>query len=307
MLSEILELKKKKNALIIAHYYQEGAIQDCADYVGDSLGMALFANKQKNPIAVVCGVRFMAETLKVYNPDKKILLPDLNAGCSLADSCTPEIFAHFLSKYKNPFVMTYVNSSLAVKAMSDVICTSANAVDIAKKAPFDRPLIFAPDQHLGRFVAKQTGRNVILFPGNCFVHLSFSMKDLMKLKLRHPEAKMIAHPECEEAVLSQADFVGSTSQLLKFAKEDPAKKFIVMTEEGILHQMKKTCPDKIFINGPDMEGCACNICPHMKLNTLEKLYACLHDEKPEISVDANLAQKALVPLQRMIEMTKATS
>ena len=303
MLSQILELKKKKNALIIAHYYQEGAIQDCADYVGDSLGMALFANKQTNPIAVVCGVKFMAETLKVYNPDKKILLPDLNAGCSLADSCTPEIFAHFLSKHPNSFVMTYVNSSLAVKAMSDVICTSANAVTIAKKAPKDRPLVFAPDQHLGRYVSKKSGRDMILFPGNCFVHLSFSMKDLMKLKLQHPDAQMIAHPECEEVILSQADFIGSTSQLLKFAQESQAKKFIVMTEEGILHQMKKTCPDKIFINGPDIEGCSCNQCPHMRLNTLEKLYTCLRDEKPEIEVDPMLAEQALVPLKRMIEMT----
>lgn len=302
-MKSLAALKKEKNALIIAHYYQEPEIQDVADYVGDSLGMALYANKQDCKIAVVAGVRFMAETIKVLNPDKKILLPDLNAGCSLADSCTPEIFAHFKAKYPGAFVMTYVNSSLAIKTMSDVICTSANAVTIAKKIPADRPIIFGPDQHLGRYVAKQAGRELILFPGSCFVHASFSLKNLVLLKQQYPDAKVISHPECAEEILAQSDFIGSTSQLLDYTGKVAAQNFIVMTEPGILHQMKKSHPEKNFIPGPDLENCACNECPHMKLSTLAKLTACLENESPEITVDPVLAKKALVPIQKMIEMT----
>lgn len=305
MRNEILELKKRKNALIIAHYYQEPEIQDLADYVGDSLGMALFAKKAPEKLAVVCGVRFMAESIKAMNMDKKVLLPDLNAGCSLADSCTPAVFAYFKAKHPDAFVMTYVNSSLEIKAMSDVIVTSANAVDIARKAPEDRPLLFAPDQHLGRHVAKQAGRDMIFFPGNCFIHTSFSAQAMLKIKADHPDALVIAHPECEEAVLSHADFIGSTGKLLEFTQKNPAKKFIVMTEAGIIHQMHKASPAKEFIPGPDLSGCACNVCPHMKLNTLEKLHACLSQESPEILIDPELAKRALAPLERMVEMTAA--
>lgn len=300
---QLLQLKKQKDALIIAHFYQEPEIQDVADYVGDSLSMALYARQQNCKIAVVCGVKFMAETIKVLNPDKKILLPDLQAGCSLADSCTPEVFSYFLSKHPGAFVMTYVNSSLAIKALSHVICTSSNAVKIAAQIPRDRELVFAPDQHLGHHIMKKIGRPLILFPGNCFVHLSFSLKELMKIKNQYPGSLVIAHPECEEAILAQADFIGSTNQLLQYTQESPKQSFIVMTETGILHQMKKKSPGKQFIPGPDLEGCACNQCPHMKLNTVEKLMACLENEKPEILIDPQLANAALKPLNKMMEMT----
>ncbi|MBX7149174.1 quinolinate synthase NadA [bacterium] len=302
MFEEIKKLKKEKNALIIAHYYQDGEIQDLADYVGDSYGMALYANKQKNPIVVVCGVKFMAETIKVYNMEKKVLLPDVNAGCSLADSCTPPVFEHFKQKHPGSFVMTYVNSSLEVKALSDVICTSANAVKIASKVPQNQKILFGPDQHLGRHVAKKLGRDMVMFPGSCFVHMSFNVKEILRLKLEHPLAKIVAHPECEEQLLNMADFIGSTSQLLEFTQKDEAKTFIVLTEAGIEHQMKKLSPQKTFIMGPDLDGCACNNCPHMKLNTLEKLYDCLKNESPEIHIEPSLAARALIPLNRMIEM-----
>lgn len=303
VINQILALKKTKNALIIAHYYQESAIQDIADYVGDSLGMAVFAQKTQNPIAVVCGVKFMAETIKVMNPHKKILLPDINAGCSLADSCTPAVFSYFKSKHPGAFVMTYVNSSLEIKAMSDVIITSANAVKIAQKLPKEQKIIFAPDQHLGKYVAKQAGRELILFPGNCFVHTSFSAKEMFKIKEARPRAPIIAHPECEDVILSHADFIGSTSQLLDYTQKNPAQEFIVMTEAGILHQMQKASPHKKFIMGPDLSGCSCNECPHMKLNTLEKVLGCLENETPQITVDPDLARKALVPLAKMMKMT----
>jgi quinolinate synthase len=303
MLEEIEKLKREKDALIIAHYYQEPGIQDIADYVGDSLGMAIYASKQKKKIAVVAGVRFMAETIKVLNPDKKILLPDVHAGCSLADSCTPEIFSYFLSQHPGAFVMTYVNSSLEIKGMSDVICTSANAIKIAQQIPAHQPIIFGPDQHLGRFIMKKLGRPMILFPGNCFVHSSFSAKEMIKLKTRSPEAPIIAHPECDESILAHADYIGSTSQLLSYTQTSPAQKFIVMTETGILHQMKKASPNKEFILGPDLEGCSCNDCPHMKLNTLEKIRQCLDKESPETILDPVLAEKALKPLEKMMEMT----
>ena len=302
MTNRLEQLKKEKNAIIIAHYYQEPEIQDVADYVGDSYGMALYARKTKASIAVVAGVRFMAETLKVMNPEKKILLPDMNAGCSLADSCTPEIFSYFLKKHPGAFVMTYVNSSLEIKAMSDVICTSSNAVTIAQKVPKNKEIVFGPDQHLGKYISKKLGRPLALFPGSCFVHMSFSVKEMIRLKMKHPEAEIIAHPECEEAILAQADFIGSTSQLLEHTKKSPPQTFIVMTETGILHQMKKQSPAKEFILGPDLEGCACNNCPHMKLNTLEKLVDCLEKETPEMKIDPAIAAKALIPLERMVEM-----
>lgn len=303
MKDKILELKNKKNAIIIAHYYQEAEIQDLADYVGDSLGMAVYARQQNAPLAVVCGVRFMAETIKAMNMEKAVLLPDLNAGCSLADSCTPAIFSYFKSKHPGAFVMTYVNSSLEIKALSDVIVTSSNAVEIAKKAPADRKLIFGPDQHLGKFVAKQAGREMTFFPGNCFVHTSFSAGEMFKIKEKHPHALIVAHPECEESILNHADFIGSTSKILEFVKTSDATCFIVMTEPGIIHQMRKACPEKEFIEGPDVSGCACNVCPHMKLNTLEKIYQCLLEENPQVEIDTNLAKQALKPLDKMIEMT----
>lgn len=307
MKNEILALKKTRQALIIAHYYQEPEIQDLADYVGDSLGMATFAQKSQAPVAVVCGVRFMAETIKAMNRDKTVLLPDMNAGCSLADSCTPAVFSYFKAKHPGAFVMTYVNSSLEIKAMSDVIVTSANAVDIARKVPADRQILFAPDQHLGRHIAKQAKRDMVFFPGNCFVHTSFSTLEMFKIKIAHPDALVIAHPECEDAILAHADFIGSTGKLLEFTQTSPAKTFIVMTEPGIIHQMSKASPAKEFISGPDLSGCACNVCPHMKLNTLEKLRDCLRDATPEILIDAKLADQALLPLKRMMEMTQPTS
>ncbi len=271
LVEKFLELKKQKKAILIAHYYQEPAIQDVADYVGDSYGMALYAQKSDCQLAIVAGVRFMAETLKVMNPEKKILLPDVNAGCSLADSCTPPVFEYFLSKHPGAFVMTYVNSSLAIKAMSTVICTSSNALKIASQVPEKQTIVFGPDQHLGRYLSKKLGREFVLFPGNCFIHTSFSAKAVEELKLKYPDAPIIAHPECEDIILSQSDFIGSTSQLLEFTKTSSAQRFIVLTEAGILHQMQKSSPDKEFIPGPDLDGCACNECPHMKLNTMEKL------------------------------------
>lgn len=307
MIDSIKKLKQEKNALIIAHYYQDGAIQDLADYVGDSLGMAQYAQQKNNPLVVVCGVRFMAESIKAMNMNKKVILPDLNAGCSLADSCTPQIFAYFKAKHPNAKVITYVNSSLEIKAMSDVIVTSSNAVKITNSFPKEQELIFGPDQHLGKYVAKQTGRDLILFPGNCFVHQSFSAKEMIKIKIEHPDALIIAHPECEEAVLNEAAFIGSTSQLLAFVQNNPAQKFIVMTEAGIIHQMKKACPDKEFIMGPDFSKCACHVCPHMRLNTLEKIRNCLTTETPEILIDPILAKQALQPLQVMMELSHSFS
>ena len=303
MKDKILKLKNEKNALIIAHYYQEPDIQDIADYVGDSLGMALFAKKADYDLACVCGVKFMAETFQIMNPDKKIVLPDLNAGCSLADSCTPEVFSYFKSKHPNSVVMTYINSSVEIKAMSDVICTSSNAVKIAQQLPKDKDIIFAPDRHLGKYLSKKTGRDFILFPGNCFVHTSFSAEEMFKIKKKHPKAKIISHPECEDVVLSQSDFIGSTSDLLNFTKTDDCKEFIVMTEPGILYQMQKASPEKTFIGGPDLSGCACNICPHMKLNTLEKIYDAILTEKPTVNVNPELAKEAIRPINRMMEMS----
>lgn len=306
-MSELEQLKKEKNAIIIAHFYQDPVIQEAADYVGDSYGMALYAQKQDCRIAVVAGVRFMAETIKVLNPEKKVLLPDLNAGCSLADSCTPQIFEYFLSKHPDAFVMTYINSSLPIKAMSDVICTSSNALKIADQIPKNKEIVFGPDQHLGHYLIKKMNRPMALFPGNCFVHTSFSAKEMMKLKIKYPDAEIVAHPECEESVLVHADFIGSTSQILNYTQTSPSKRFIVMTEPGIIHQMKKANPHKEYILGPDLEGCSCNDCPHMKLNTYEKLIHCLQTEQPEITIEPQLAKKALKPLQKMIEMAGVPS
>ncbi len=299
--SEIVRLKKDLNAVILAHYYQESEIQDVADFVGDSLALAQQAEKTKADVIVFCGVHFMAETAKILNPQKLVLLPDLAAGCSLSDRCPPDRFKEFTKKYPDHFVVTYVNSSAAVKAMSDVIVTSSNAVKIVSKIPKDRPIVFAPDQHLGRYVAKQTGRDMVLWPGSCMVHEIFSEKKLVQLKVEHPDALVIAHPECEAPVLAHADFIGSTKQLLDFAVSNAATKFIVVTEAGILHQMQLRAPAKTFIPAPPDNGCACNECPHMRLNTLEKLYRCMKDRTPKLEMPPGLGEAALKPLKLMLE------
>ena len=278
LFAEIEKLKKEKNAIILAHYYQEPDIQDVADYIGDSLGLAQQAEKTEADIIVFAGVHFMAETAKILNPGKKVLLPDLNAGCSLSDSAPPPLFKIFKDKYPGHKVITYINCSAGIKALSDIICTSSNAQKIVESLPADQPIIFAPDKNLGAYINKQTGRNMVLWNGACMVHEIFSLEKITKLKIRHPEAKVIAHPECEEAVLNIADYIGSTTGLLKYTKADAASTYIVATETGILHQMQKASPEKTFIPAPPDNSCACNDCPHMKLNTLEKLYLCLKYE-----------------------------
>jgi quinolinate synthase len=297
---EIARLKKDLNAVILAHYYQESEIQDCADFVGDSLALAQQAAKTKADVIVFCGVHFMAETAKILNPGKLVLLPDLNAGCSLSDRCPPGAFQAFRAKYPDAFVVTYVNSSAAVKAMSDVICTSSNAVKIVAQIPKDRQILFAPDQHLGRYVEKQTGRKMILWPGSCMVHEIFSEKRLIGLKTEFPNAEVVAHPECEESVLRHADYIGSTKQLLERTISSAKNEFIVVTEVGIIHQMEKASPNKKFIPAPPDNGCACNECPHMKLNTLEKLYLCMRDKKPALELSPPLAKAALAPVEKML-------
>jgi quinolinate synthase len=298
---EIQKLKKDMNAVILAHYYQESEIQDLADFVGDSLALAQAAAKTQADVIVFCGVHFMAETAKILNPGKLVLLPDLKAGCSLSDRCPPAAFKAFKEKHPGHFVVSYVNSSAAVKAMSDVICTSSNAVKIVNRVPEGQPILFAPDQHLGRHVMKQTGRDMVLWPGSCIVHELFSEKKLVQLKVEHPDAEVVAHPECEQAVLRHADFIGSTKALLDRVLTSPKQKFIVVTEAGILHQMKRGAPHKTFIPAPPDNGCACNECPYMRLNTLEKLYRCMKDRTPELLLPADLQAAARAPLERMLE------
>ncbi|NMO20796.1 quinolinate synthase NadA [Pyxidicoccus fallax] len=298
---EIQELKRSMNAVILAHYYQESEVQDLADFVGDSLALAQAAATTKADVIVFCGVHFMAETAKILNPTRQVLLPDLKAGCSLSDRCPPTAFKAFKEKHPGTFVVSYVNSSAAVKAMSDVIVTSSNAVKIVNQVPKDRQILFAPDQHLGRYVMKQTGRDMVLWPGSCIVHEIFSEKKLVQLKVEHPEAEVVAHPECEAAVLRHADFIGSTKALLDYVLKSPKEKFIVVTEAGILHQMKKGAPQKTFIPAPPDNGCACNECPYMRLNTLEKLWRCMKDRKPELVMPEDLREAARAPLQRMLE------
>jgi quinolinate synthase len=302
---EILKEKKRLNATIVAHYYQESEIQDLADCVGDSLALAQYCEKTDADVIVFCGVKFMAETAKIVNPSKKVLLPDLNAGCSLADSCPPAPFQYFKSKLKDPYVVMYINSTPESKALSDVICTSSNAVKIINSVPPDRQILFAPDRHLGSYLMKKSGRPMVLWQGVCIVHETFNLKKLIGLKEEHPDAEVIAHPECEEEILKQAHFVGSTSALLKYTQTSPAKKFIVLTESGIIHQMKKASPDKVFIEGPNDSGCACNECPYMKLNTMEKLLECMRNGSPEIVMDEALRQKAYTPIKRMLELSAA--
>jgi quinolinate synthase len=299
--SKIQELKQSLNAVILAHYYQESEIQDVADFVGDSLTLAQAAAKTKADVIVFCGVHFMAETAKILNPTKQVLLPDLKAGCSLSDRCPPAAFKAFKEKHPDAFVVSYVNSSAAVKAMSDVICTSSNAVKIVNRAPRDRQVLFAPDQHLGRHVMKQTGRDMVLWPGSCIVHEIFSEKKLVQLKVEHPDAEVVAHPECEQAVLRHADFIGSTKGILDHVVASPKQKFIVVTEAGIIHQMQLKAPGKTYIPAPPDNGCACNECPYMRLNTMEKLYRCMRDRTPELILPADLQTAARAPLERMLE------
>ncbi len=296
----IKALKKEKNAVILAHYYQDPDIQDIADYIGDSLGLAREAAKTQADIIVFAGVHFMAETAKLLNPEKKVLMPDFRAGCSLADSCPPEAFSAFREAHLGYIVISYINCTAAIKAQSDIICTSGNAIQVVESVPVKTPIIFAPDKNLGAWVAKKTGRDLVLWNGACMVHEIFSLEKITRLKILHPEALFIAHPECEEPLLKIADFIGSTTAMLKFTKENPAQAFIVATESGILHQMHKSSPQKVFIPAPPENNCACNDCPHMKLNTLEKLYLCLKHEQPEVKIDPALAAAALRPLKRML-------
>ena len=304
LFGEIEKLKKKKNAIILAHYYQEPDIQDIADYVGDSLGLSQKAAATEADIIVFAGVHFMAETAKILNPGKKVLLPDLKAGCSLSDSCPPSLFRRFVESHPGHLVISYINCSAGIKALSDIICTSSNARAIVENLPAEQKIIFAPDKNLGGYINKVTGRNMILWSGACMVHEIFSASKITKLKERYPEAKLIAHPECEESVLSLADYIGSTTQLLSYISKDPCKIFIVATESGILHKMQQSAPDKILIAAPPDNGCACNDCPHMKLNTLEKLYLCLRNETPEILMDEQLRLAAKVPIDRMLTLSR---
>ena len=301
---EINKLKKEKNAVILAHYYQEPDIQDIADYVGDSLGLAQNAEKTNADIIVFAGVHFMAETAKILNPAKKVLLPDLKAGCSLSDSCPPALFRSFKEKHPDHLVISYINCSAGIKALSDIICTSSNAQLIVESLPVDQKIIFAPDKNLGGYINKMTGRNMLLWNGACMVHEIFSLEKIIRLKERHPYAKIVAHPECEEAVLQVADFIGSTTQILKYTQSDNAKAFIVATETGILHKMQQNSPDKTFIAAPPNNACACNDCPHMKLNSLEKVYLCMKYELPEILMDEQLRLAAKKPIDRMLELSK---
>lgn len=301
----IEQLKKEKNAIILAHYYQEPDIQDIADYIGDSLGLAQQAAKTQADIIVFAGVHFMAETAKILNPTKKVLLPDLKAGCSLADSAPTEAFKAFKAQHPNHVVISYINCTAEIKALSDIICTSGNAEKIIESLPPDTPILFAPDKNLGAYLNKKTGRNMLLWNGACQVHEIFSVEKISRLKMRHPEAKVLAHPECEEPVLALADYIGSTTQLLKYSHTDTAQAYIVATETGILHQMQKDNPGKTFIPAPPNNNCACNDCPYMKLNTVEKLYNTLLYELPEIEMEESLRLAAKKPLDRMLEISKA--
>jgi quinolinate synthase len=303
LFDEIEKLKKQKNAVILAHYYQDSDIQDIADYIGDSLGLSQQAAKTDADVIVFAGVHFMAETAKILSPTKKVLLPDTKAGCSLADSCPPHLFKKFKEQYPDHLVITYVNCTAELKALSDIVCTSSNAVAIVESLPKDQKIIFGPDKNLGAYVAKKTGRDLVLWNGACMVHEIFSREKITKLKERYPGAKLLAHPECEDVILQMADYIGSTTGILKYATNNPASEYIVATEPGIIHQMQKENPDKVFIPAPPNNNCACNDCPHMKRNTLEKLYLCLKNERPEIDVPADIIAKAVVPIERMLEIS----
>ena len=302
--NQIQELKKKKNAVILAHYYQDDSIQEIADFLGDSLYLAQQAARVKEDIIVFAGVHFMAETAKIINPEKKVLLPDLKAGCSLADSCSPNDFAIFKAKYPDAVVVSYINCSAEIKTLSDLVCTSTNAKKIIESIPLKKEIIFAPDKNLGAYLSKETGRKMILWEGSCVVHEAFSFDKILDLIKKYPNAKFIAHPESKSTILEIANFIGSTSALLNFVQNDNASQYIVATEVGILHQMQKYCPEKIFIPAPiNDETCACSECAYMKMNTLEKLYNCLAFEKPEIKMNTDIINAAQIPIKRMIELS----
>lgn len=305
LVKKIKRLKKEKRAVILAHYYQRPEIQDIADHIGDSLALARYAATLKDvDIIVICGVHFMGETAKILSPDKKVLIPDLGAGCSLADSCDPEEFRKFIERYPGHTVISYVNTSVGVKALTDVLVTSGNASKIVETFPKDCKIIFGPDRNLGNYINSTTGRNMVLWNGACHVHEQFSIEKLIELKKEHPQAKVLAHPECKKSLLMLADKIGSTAALLSFAQSDDAEEYIVVTESGILHELEKTCLGKKFIPAPpDEAGCACNECAYMKLNTLEKLHACLRDETPEIKIDPALAEAARRPIERMLKLS----
>ncbi|MBR5552069.1 MAG: quinolinate synthase NadA [Muribaculaceae bacterium] len=302
---EILKLKKEKNAVILAHYYQKGEIQDLADYIGDSLALAQIAARIEAPVIVLCGVHFMGETAKILCPDKKVLVPDTKAGCSLADSCPANEFEKFIIEHPGHTVISYVNTSAGVKALTDVLVTSSNARQIVESFPEDEKIIFGPDRNLGNYINSITGRNMTLWNGACHVHEQFSVEKIIVLKKQYPNAKLLVHPECKNSIVVLADKVGSTASLLSYAINSDAKEFIVATESGILHEMKKKCSDKTFIPAPPEDGtCACNDCNFMKLNTLEKLYNCLKYEQPVIEVDSKVAEKARIPIQRMLDISE---
>ena len=303
LFAEINKLKKEKNAIILAHYYQDADIQDIADFIGDSLGLSQEAARTNADIIVFAGVHFMAETAKILSPNKKVLLPDLRAGCSLADSCPADKFAEFKKKYPDHLVISYINCSADLKTLTDIVCTSTNAVQIVESLPKDQKIIFAPDKNLGAYIQKKTGREMVLWDGACMVHEIFSLEKIIKLKNQHPNALLLAHPECESNLLEIADYIGSTTGILNYAKKSSATEFIVATESGIIHQMQKACPEKSFIPAPPTNSCACNDCPHMKLNTLEKLYNCLKYEQPEIVLSEELIEKAKKPIIRMLDLS----
>ena len=300
---EIRRLKHERNAVILAHYYQDGEIQDLADFIGDSLQLAQAAKKTDADVIVFCGVHFMAETAKILNPTRKVIIPDLDAGCSLASGCPADKFRAWQAKYPGSVTISYINCSAEVKAASDLIVTSSNAEKIVRSVPAGQRILFGPDKNLGRYLVEKTGREMVLWQGSCLVHETFSERKLIQLQLRHPEAEIIAHPECETPVLKLSSFIGSTSALLKYATESPKREFIVVTEPGIIHQMEKAAPDKLFIPAPPNGNCACNECPFMRLNTLEKLYVALRDLSPEIQMTEALRLGALKPIERMLALS----
>ena len=300
----IAQLRQQRRAVILAHYYQDDAIQDIADFIGDSLELSRKAANTDAEVIVFCGVHFMAETAKILSPQKTVVLPDLNAGCSLADACPADGFAQFKAEHPDHVVISYINCSAAIKAQSDLICTSSNAVAMVQSVPREQPILFAPDQNLGRWVSRQAGRELTLWPGSCIVHETFSEEALLGLKAAHPDAAVIAHPECEQHLLDLADFIGSTSMLLNYSQSNEASGFIVLTEPGILHQMRKAVPNKEFHAVPGLDGCSCNACPHMRLNTLDKLEQCLETLEPAIELDEALRLQALKPIERMLELSR---
>ncbi len=303
MISEIKELCLKANAIILAHYYQAPEIQDIADFIGDSLDLSRKAANNNADIIIFCGVHFMAETAKILSPNKTVLLPDIDAGCSLANDCPADEFQKFRDKNPDHYVVSYINCTAEVKAQSDLICTSSNAVSLVEKVPKNKKIIFAPDKNLGRWVQKNSGRELKLWPGSCIVHETFSEEALLKLKYKYPGAKVIAHPECSQNLLVLSDFIGSTSKLLDFISNDNSDTYMVLTEPGIIHQMKKKEPNKKFIEVPDIDGCKCNECPYMKLNTLEKILDCLKNNSPSIELDPEIIKKAYKPIKRMLDMS----